>query len=179
MGKLYKAYISSYKTDTPEWEEFLKIGGDIYFSDELQGLEKFEQHLKINRLQHIRSVSYLSYLLADKFNMNVEETVRGALMHDLFYYDWREKDKSHRLHGYRHPGFALKNAFILCGDLTPLEQNIIKRHMWPLTPTPPKYKEAFLVSAMDKYCATIELVYSFSENFRNKFDKLTGMDGEE
>lgn len=178
MGKLYNSYISSYKMDTPQWREFLEIAGDIYYRPELQGLEKFEQHFKINRLQHIRSVSYLSFLASKKLKLNVKETCRGALMHDLFYYDWREKDKSHRLHGYRHPGFALKNAYELVGTLTPIEKNIIQRHMWPLTPTPPKYREAFVVSFMDKYCATIELVYSFSESYRNKFHEITGIGGE-
>ncbi|NLB37473.1 MAG: HD family phosphohydrolase, partial [Clostridiales bacterium] len=67
-------------------------------------------------------------------------------------------DSSHRLHGYRHPGFAVRNAQRLYGPLSMMAENIIKRHMWPLTPTPPKYKEAFIVSFVDKYCTAQEII---------------------
>jgi hypothetical protein len=51
--------------------------------------------------------------------------------------------------------------------------------MWPLTVVPPKYLESFVVTTMDKYCATIEMIYSSSEKYRNKFHSLTGIGGEE
>ena len=72
-----------------------------------------------------------------------------------FLYDWHEKDKSHRLHGFYHPSTALRNAkedF----DLNPIEENMIARHMFPLTPIPPRYKEAWILCLADKYCATVE-----------------------
>ena len=47
------------------------------------------------------------------------------MLHDLFYYDWHVPgDGSHRLHGYRHPGFALKNAKALF-TLSEMEENKI------------------------------------------------------
>lgn len=179
MNKLYKAYISSYKMDAPDWENYLKLAGDIYHTPQLQGLSKFEQHFKINRLQHIRSVAYLSFLVSRKLGLDYKSTARAATMHDLFYYDWREDDVSHKLHGYRHPKFALKNAYYLCGSLTKKEADIIKKHMWPLTIVPPMYIESYIVSAMDKYCATIEMIYSASPRYREKFHLLTGIGGEE
>lgn len=178
MGKLYKAYISSYKMDTASWRDYLDAAGDIYNSPQLKSLEKYEQHFKINRLQHIRSVAYLSFLVSRKLGLNYVEAARAATMHDLFYYDWREDDLSHKLHGYRHPGFALKNAYYLCGTLSPRERDIIKKHMWPLTVLPPKYPESYVVTAMDKYCAAIEMYYSFSKKYRDKFHRLTGIGGE-
>ena len=178
MSKLYDSYIDSYTMNKPAWNEFLEVAGDIYSSPQLQSLAEFEQHFKINRLQHIRSVAYLSFLVSRKLKLNYTETTRAAMMHDLFYYDWREDDKSHKLHGYRHPYFALSNAYRLEGELTAREKDIIQKHMWPLTPFLPRYKESYVVTAMDKYCATIEMVYSFSESYRNKFHKLTGIGGE-
>ena len=38
-------------------------------------------------------------------------------------------------------------------DLTDKEKDIIVKHMWPLSPWMPRYKESFTVSMMDKYCA--------------------------
>lgn len=179
MSKLYKAYISSYKMDTPDWENYLKVAGDIYNSPQLQGLSQFEQHFKINRLQHIRSVAYLSFIVSRKLGLDYVSTARAATMHDLFYYDWREDDLSHKLHGYRHPKTALKNAFYLCGTLNKKEADIIKKHMWPLTVIPPRYAESVVVTSMDKYCATIEMIYSASEKYRKRFHGLTGIGGEE
>jgi uncharacterized protein len=120
-------------------------------------------------------VAFLSFLISRKLKLNYKETARAATMHDLFYYDWREDDLSHKLHGLRHPSFALKNAYYLCGTLTKKEKDIIKRHMWPLTVIPPLYLESYIVSAMDKYCATIEMAYSLSENYRKKLDEILGI----
>ena len=165
--------------DTPDWDCYLKYVGDIYNSPQLQKLGQFEQHFKINRLQHIRSVAYLSFLISRKLKLDYVSTARAATMHDLFYYDWREDDVSHKLHGYRHPKTALKNAFYLCGTLNKKEVDIIKKHMWPLTVIPPKYLESLVVTSMDKYCATIEMIYSASPKYREKFHSLTGIGGEE
>lgn len=179
MSKLYDAYLSSYRMDAPDWQNYLRVAGDLYNSPQLQSLEQFEQHFKINRLQHIRSVAYLSFLVSRRLGLDFKSTARAATMHDLFYYDWREDDLSHKLHGYRHPRTALKNAFYLCGSLNNKEVDIIKKHMWPLTVIPPKYLESIVVTSMDKYCATIEMIYSASPKYRKKFHSLTGIGGEE
>ena len=36
------------------------------------------------------------------------------------------------------------------------EKDIIVKHMWPLTITPPKYKESYILTLMDKFSATKE-----------------------
>lgn len=97
------------------------------------------------------------------------------MLHDLFYYDWRENDRSHRPHGYLHPGFALRNARELCGPLDKKTEDIIMRHMWPLTPLPPRYKESLIVSLADKYCATKELLISLSKSYRADFYAAVGL----
>jgi hypothetical protein len=81
--------------------------------------------------------------------------VRGALLHDYFLYDWHEKDGGHRLHGFRHPAFALYNAS-KDFSLNRKERNIIARHMFPLTVLPPRCLEAWIVCFVDKYCAFSE-----------------------
>ena len=74
------------------------------------------------------------------------------------------------------PVLPLKNAEVLCGDkLTDLEREVIRRHMWPLTPTPPMKKEAFVVSMCDKYCATKELIVSIVPKQAHRFHLETGI----
>ncbi len=176
ISRFDKAYMRSYKINPHSEKEFFDCVSDIYFTDEVQGLAVYEQHMEINRLQHITSVAYLSYLVCKKMGWDYVSAARGAVLHDLFYYDWHEKDSSHRLHGYRHPGFALKNAEVLCGDrLSELEKEVIRRHMWPLTPTPPMKKEAFAVSMCDKYCAVKELMVSIVPKQAHRFTLETGI----
>ena len=111
------------------------------------------------RLHHGVKVACFSLFLANKLHLTVDvrALLRGALLHDYFLYDWHEKNAGHRFHGFTHPGTALKNAqedF----RLTPVEQNIIARHMFPLCPIPPRCREAWLVCVADKYCALLETV---------------------
>ncbi len=79
----------------------------------------------------------------------------GALLHDYFLYDWHVPNAETRLHGLRHPRRALQNAredFAL----TPLEADIILRHMFPLTLVPPACPEGWAVCMADKLCALLE-----------------------
>lgn len=164
ISRLSRAYIRSFDLkQNNSAAEFFACISDLFTTEEVQSLKQYEQHLLINRLDHITSVAYISYLACKKLGLNYREAARGAILHDLFYYDWRDKYSHPRPHGYLHPGIALKNAQELCGDrLTPLEANTIKRHMFPLTPIPPRYPEGFVVSMADKYCATWELYLSLS-----------------
>lgn len=160
MGKIFNAYNRSYCLDRQLHSEFFEAMDGLYDSDEVQGLKQYIQHADITRLQHITSVAYISYLASKRFGLDINATSKGAILHDLFYYDWHEAgDGSHRLHGYRHPGFALKNARALCDNkLSKKEEDIIYKHMWPLTVLPPRYPESFIVSMADKYCAALEVI---------------------
>ena len=78
MGKLFNAYVSSYRMDTKDWDEYLEVAGDIYTSPQVQKLDGFVQHFNITRLQHIRSVAFLSFLVSRKLGLNYKDTARAA-----------------------------------------------------------------------------------------------------
>lgn len=118
---------------------------------------QYMQHGTTSVYLHSLSVAYLSCLLAEKWNLQIDwpSMIRGAILHDYFLYDWHVKDPSHRLHGFHHPAKALKNAredF----DLNSKECFIILRHMFPLTPIPPASKEGWVVCLADKICSSFE-----------------------
>ena len=108
---------------------------------------------------HCINVAKYSLAICDKLHIACkrDELIRGALLHDYFLYDWHHGDyaKPHKLHGFYHPGRALRNAMKEYA-LTPREQDIIKKHMWPLTVVPPMCREAWIVSAADKWCSLME-----------------------
>ncbi len=171
--KLLDAFCESYNLSKDDEQEFFSLISTQYFTPEVQSLSQYEQHLDINRLQHITSVTYLAYKISKHFGCDAASACRAAVMHDLFYYDWRdgETGKWHKLHGYKHPKYAALNAKELCPSLTKKEEDIIRRHMWPLTVLTPNSKEGFIVSLSDKYCATVELFYSMLPSFKAKIDE--------
>ena len=71
ISRFDKAYMRSYKINPQSEKEFFDCISDIYFTDEVQGLAVYEQHLDINRLQHITSVAYLSYLICKKIGLEL------------------------------------------------------------------------------------------------------------
>ena len=69
-----------------------------------------------------------------------------------------------------HPGIALNNAEKVF-HLGKIEKNMIKRHMFPLTPVPPKYRESVILCVADKICATKETVGGFKTKLMKKMAK--------
>lgn len=48
-------------------------------------------------------------------------------------------------------------------SLTPIEEDIIGHHMWPLTPMPPRSKEAYIVCLVDKWCSLKETFHQTTD----------------
>ena len=171
--KLNRYFIRAYKLNEENSDGFFDVTGKLYYSDEVQSLAQYEQHLDINRLQHITSVAFIAYEVCKELGLDCESAARAAVLHDLFYYDWRdgETGRWHKLHGYKHPNYARLNAKELYPEITKKEEDIIARHMWPLTVLPPKSPEGLVVSLADKYCATKELIISLSKSQKESFRK--------
>lgn len=125
---------------------------------------EFVQHGDVSVYEHVVAVAVESCRMADALAchgiaVDRPSLVRGALLHDYFLYDWHDPEPWHRLHGFRHPFFALRNAeadFAL-GER---ERNIIVRHMFPLVPVPPTCREAWIVCGADKLVALRETLDS-------------------
>ena len=118
------------------------------------------QHGDTSVLLHSLAVTYFSMKLARALRMRCDRgsLLRGALLHDYFLYDWHTPDPAHRLHGFHHPEAALRNAE-MDFRLTEKEKDIIAHHMFPLTKTPPKCREAVLVCVVDKGCGLYETLF--------------------
>lgn len=139
--------------------EYMSCVRDIFESNEFRKMENFIQHGTTTTMQHCVAVSYVSYKICRKYNLDYRSAARAGLLHDMFLYDWHtyHRDTGKRFHGLTHPGTALRNAEKVF-NLSDAEKNIILRHMWPLTIIPPKTKEGFAVVYADKYCTILETV---------------------
>ena len=133
-------------------EKFLEIINDILANKSIQNLKLYKHHYAYTRLEHCLSVSYYTYVICNFLHLDYKSAARAALLHDLFFYDCEDKISRPKNHIKNHPKMALENANKLF-NLNKKEQDIILKHMWPLTFSPPKYLESFIVTIVDKYCA--------------------------
>lgn len=136
---------------------FYKCAEEILSVPEIRRMDDFRQHASTSCLEHCIAVAYYSFWLSRRMRLDIDakSLIRGALLHDFFLYDWRDGLKEHNWHAFKHPRRALNKASEYF-SLNATEEDIIRKHMWPLTISFPRCKEAFVVSCLDKWCAVVE-----------------------
>ena len=132
---------------------------------QVQELGNYIQHNCHSRLNHCLDVAYCSFFIAKLLGWDYKSAARGGLLHDLFLYDRKENKQKAQGHLRRHPIIALENARKVC-TLNKVEEDIIRRHMWLVTLVPPRYKEGYIVTFVDKYCALREAIISYRNSRR-------------
>lgn len=155
-------------------QEFKEIIKDITENSSVLSLKEHVQHMKGSRYKHCYEVAYYTYAITKKLGLDYISATRGAMLHDFYFYDWRNKgvEGQKRFHAYRHPRIALNNATENF-ELNDLEKDIILKHMWPLTIRLPRFSESYIVTFVDKYCAMKEFFKFLKYKKRlKKFNKL-------
>ena len=136
---------------------------------EVQDLDAYVQHVNFTRLAHSLDVAYLSFLIAKLLHLDSRSCARGGLLHDFYY---REDEAPNSLtHMRNHAEEALQNARAIC-ILNAVEEDIIRKHMWLITLSPPRYKESFIVCFVDKGCALRERLFGLSRRSRKRHRAL-------
>lgn len=133
---------------------FDNVVHDILENKKFNKLNK-ELHHGITRYEHSMRVASWTYKICEFFHMkDTSEVTRASLLHDFFVNeDLVSTTGPGKLK--EHPEVALENSMKYF-DLNPMQQDIIKNHMFPCTFTIPKYKESWLVSLVDKAVSTYE-----------------------
>ena len=131
-------------------------------------LKRFRQHGDFTVYDHSLNVATASLRLAGRLGLKLdrEALVRGALLHDYFLYDWHDPDPDRPMHAFYHPRAAWENASRDYA-LGPTEEDIIRHHMFPVVPIPPRTAEGWIVCVMDTVCAV-------KETLSNAAPKKTG-----
>lgn len=140
-------------------ESFFTLIRGIVESDEYRSMQGYKHHLGSSTYEHSVKVAYLCYRHYQKHPKKVplSELIRSALLHDYFLYDRHDRSRPDKVcglvHGFVHPKRALENALRSYPDLKEAERDAIARHMFPLTPIPPKTRCGWLVCFYDKVAA--------------------------
>jgi uncharacterized protein len=150
---------SAMKLTQEEEAHIRAVLGDCIRDPKVQEMKNYIQHGAVSTYDHCKSVTQVSYWMNRHFHLGADERelLFGAFLHDFYLYDWHDSTQTwHRLHGYRHPEFARKNA-VKYFRVDEGVQRIITSHMWPLTITKvPTSREAVIVCIADKYVSSIE-----------------------
>ena len=147
-------YAMIYKSQNDR--EFYSLIETIIHNEEFQKMKKISHH-GITRYEHLLRVSFYSYKITKFLRLNYQEATRASLLHDFFLEETKNDNQVNALR--RHPSYALSNASKYF-ELTDREQDIIKTHMFPVTFTPPKYLESWVVDFVDDVAGIYEKSYS-------------------
>ena len=153
-----------------KYKEFFDIISDLLKNEKVNQMKRYRQHCDVNTYVHCINVAFISYSICKKLKLDYVSATRAAMLHDLFLYDWREKRPKKKFtdkHAFKHPKIALENAKTVT-ELNAKEEDIILKHMWPVTIVPPKYKEGYVITIADKYSATMETI----EFIKRKNEKI-------
>lgn len=131
-------------------------------------MKNYNQHYNCTCYDHCLHVAYYSFLICKKLHLDATSMARAAMVHDLFLYNWRKRENGRKgFHAFTHGKTAYENASKLF-SLNKKQKDIILKHMWPVTPIPPRYLESFIITLTDKYCALEESYTYYSEKASTK-----------
>lgn len=147
-----------------ESTEFQNIIKNLIENKTVQEMKLYRQHFSTNCFEHCYVASYYCYKICKLFKLDYTSAARGAMLHDLFLYDWREKGNRCGFHAFTHGKTAYENASKIF-ELNKIEKDMIIKHMWPVTFRFPRYLETLILTFVDKYCAIQESFEDLFEDF--------------
>ena len=110
----------------------------------------------MTRYDHSRRVAYFSYLVTKFLRLDYKETTEAAMLHDFFTTEVENDNAIFKLR--RHPNHAVENSQKFY-NLSDKQVDIIKTHMFPVTFTPPKYLESWIVDIVDDVVSIYERAF--------------------
>jgi uncharacterized protein len=160
----------------PAFEDWFEIVEDILRNDEFQKRKLFIHHHDLSVWDHSIFVSFRSYVLAGVFHCDQRVCAIAGLLHDFYPLAWqyneelakldngkymerlKRKEPLFKKHGFTHGAEAAENYIKFFPELEDKKiTDSIRKHMFPLTIKPPKYKEGFIITLVDKANTVHEL----------------------
>ncbi len=154
---MFKAILSA--KDLSREDEYFNCVNDLLSNKTVLSLGEFRHHIGTTRFQHSLNVSYYNFKLCKLLRLNARSAARAGLLHDFFFYNRKDHEKIMRSHSEEHADTALYNAMEMF-PITDLEGDMILNHMWPMTPRLPRYRETYIITLVDKFCAVAEVMTS-------------------
>ena len=104
--------------------EFLSLTRELLDSKQVRMMGRWKHHGPVTTLDHSLFVAFSTYRVARLLHLDVRAAVRGALLHDLYLYDSKDKSAHPGNQCFDHPRFAARNAAALTA-LSEKERNMV------------------------------------------------------
>ena len=168
--------MKNYKELAKEDLEFQEIIKPLIENETVKEMKVYRQHYDTSCFDHCYMAAFYCYTICKKHNLDYKSATRAAMLHDLFLYNWRQRQPDRKgLHAFTHPKTACENACKIF-NLNKKEKDIILTHMWPVRLLHfPRSREAFILTLVDKHCALSE---SFKV-YKRRLSKLFKMNKSE
>lgn len=153
-----RSKLLSYRND-PLDVEFYEVIHDVVHHPITKNMRIYMQHSGTNCYQHCLHVAYYNFRICKKLHLDARAAARAGVIHDLFLYDWRvnRERTGDATHAFSHPRTAFNNAKRHFG-FSKKEEEIVTKHMWPVTVIPPRYPETYVIVFTDKFCGLCEFI---------------------
>lgn len=173
----------------PLFDEWLIYVEDILLNGEFQKRKLFMHHHNLSVWDHSILVSFKSFLVAKYVGGSPRICAIAGLLHDFYTQAWLFNEELlniddgkylsefgikkplFKMHGFTHANDASINAKKYFPELVNDRiLNSIKRHMFPLNIIPPKYREGYIITCVDKLNSVRELpsIRVVSSKIKNK-----------
>ena len=149
-------------------KEFENIIEEYTSHPKVKELKKYKHH-GITRYDHSFNVAYYTYIITKKLNLNYKSATKAAMLHDFFLDEVENENGVKRLQD--HPKYAVINAKKYF-ELNELEEDIIRNHMFPVTFTPPKHKESWIVDMVDDIVSIKERGMGATRSLKRAFNAV-------
>lgn len=143
-------------------DEFFSIIEEILENKEFNKTKNIVHH-GITRYAHSMRVAYYTYQVTKALHLDYQEATTAAMLHDFFLDEVEEDNSVAKL--TRHPSYAVANAKKHF-SISEKQEDIIKTHMFPITLTPPKYLESWIVDIIDDLAAIYEKTHSVKKELQ-------------
>lgn len=143
-------------------EKFEYLFGDYLNHPKVVETKNYDHH-GINRFDHSYRVALHTYNITKAFHLNYNSATKAAILHDFFLDEVADENAIKKL--TNHPQVAVDNAKKYF-DINEMEEDIIKKHMFPITLSPPKYIEGWIVDIVDDYVSIYERLMSLSRKVK-------------
>lgn len=177
----------------PLFDEWMLIVEDVLLHDEFQKRKLFLHHHHLSVWDHSILVSFRAFEVAKYFHADARICALAGLLHDFYSQAWistpeleqlengkyttlmKEKKPFYKMHAFTHAEDASENYIRFFPELKNKKiTDSIKRHMFPLTLIPPKYKEGFIITIIDKFNSvhempSVKVIPGFVKNTACKF----------
>ena len=145
-------------------KEFYNLVEEYINHPKIMEMKEYTHH-GIKRYDHCFRVAYHTYRVTKFLNLDYKSATKAAMLHD-FFTDELKEEKSSIARYQKHPEIAAENAKKYF-ELNELEEDIIKTHMFPVSLKLPKYRESWIVDAVDDGVSIYEKFHSIRREVKS------------